>query len=70
VKPVYINYDSIAALYDAYVQNDYDVAFFKEEASRVTGSVLELASGTGRLSLPLIEAGVDLTINQQESSRL
>jgi ubiquinone/menaquinone biosynthesis C-methylase UbiE len=58
---VYINYDSIAAFYDAYVQTDYDVAFFKEEAGRVAGPVLELASGTGRLSLPLIEAVVDLT---------
>jgi SAM-dependent methyltransferase len=37
------------------------VSFFKEEASRIAGPVVELTSGTGLLSIPLIEAGVDLT---------
>ncbi len=55
------DYDSVADLYDLYVTADYDVAFFLEEAAKVSGPVLELTSGTGRLSLPLIEAGVDLT---------
>lgn len=56
-----IDYDSIAALYDTYVTADYDVPFFVSEVQRTTGPVLELTSGTGRLSLPLLEAGADLT---------
>lgn len=56
-----IDYDDVAELYDAYVAADYDVAFFTEEVRRAAGPVLELTSGTGRLSLPLIEAGADLT---------
>lgn len=56
-----IDYGSVATLYDAYVTVDYDVPFFKAEALSTSGPVLELTSGTGRMSLPLIEAGVDLT---------
>lgn len=55
------DYDAVAGLYDVYVTVDFDVPFFKAEALRASGPVLELTSGTGRLSLPLIEAGVDLT---------
>lgn len=56
-----IDYDSIAELYDAYVTADFDFAFFQEEISHISGPVLELTSGTGRLSLPLIEAGAVMT---------
>jgi len=56
-----IDYDSVAALYDAYVTVDYDVPFFRAEALEAKGPVLELMAGTGRLSLPLLQAGVDLT---------
>ena len=56
-----IDYDSVAALYDAYVTADFDVPFFTAEARRAGGPVLELTSGTGRLSIPLAEAGVELT---------
>ena len=59
MKP--IDYDSIAALYDTYVCAEFDFDFFKGELADVSGPVLELTSGTGRLSLPLIEAGVPLT---------
>jgi len=55
------DYDTIAEIYDLYVKTDYDVAFFLAEAAKTEGPVLELTSGTGRLSLPLIEAGVRLT---------
>jgi predicted RNA methylase len=54
-------YDRIALLYDACVPVTLDVPFFVEEAARAHGPVLELMAGTGRVSLPLIEAGVDLT---------
>jgi SAM-dependent methyltransferase len=57
----HIDYDSIAEIYDLYVTADYDVPFFVSEARRVKGPVLELMAGTGRLSLPLIEAGAALT---------
>ena len=40
---------------------DFDVPYFVDEATKVRGQVLELACGTGRVSLPLIQAGVDLT---------
>ena len=56
-----IDYDSIAEIYDLYVTVDDDVPFFLREAANVSGPVLELTAGTGRLSLPLIEAGVQLT---------
>jgi SAM-dependent methyltransferase len=56
-----IDYDSIADLYDLYVTADYDVPFFVSEVRSAKGPVLELMAGTGRLSLPLIEAGARLT---------
>lgn len=56
-----IDYDSIAEIYDLYVRSDYDVPFFLSEVREVRGPVLELMAGTGRLSLPLIEAGAALT---------
>lgn len=56
-----IDYDSIAALYDSYVTADFDVPFFTAEVRQAAGPVLELTSGTGRLSVPLVEAGADLT---------
>jgi SAM-dependent methyltransferase len=56
-----VDYDSVAPLYDLYVKADFDVPFFVSEVGRVKGPVIELTSGTGRLSVPLIEAGADLT---------
>jgi ubiquinone/menaquinone biosynthesis C-methylase UbiE len=54
-------YNQVAELYDACVQVDFDVPFFLAEATRTKGTVLELMSGSGRVSLPLIQAGVPLT---------
>jgi SAM-dependent methyltransferase len=56
-----IPYDRIALLYDACVPTTLDVPFFVDEAARAHGPVLELMAGTGRVSLPLIEAGADMT---------
>jgi SAM-dependent methyltransferase len=56
-----IPYDRIALFYDACVPTTLDVPFFVEEAARAHGPVLELMAGTGRVSLPLIEAGADVT---------
>lgn len=51
----------VAGLYDHIVDVTFDVPFFLEEARKVSGGVLELMSGTGRVSLPLIESGIPLT---------
>lgn len=55
------DYDSVAELYDLYIDADYDVAFFVSEVGRIDGPVLELMAGTGRLSIPLLESGAKLT---------
>jgi SAM-dependent methyltransferase len=56
-----IDYDRVADIYDLYVTSDLDIAFYVEAASKVRGKVLELMCGTGRVSVPLLEAGLDLT---------
>ncbi len=56
-----ISYSTVAHLYDSYVNTDFDLSFFLNEAKKVRGKVLELACGTGRLSIPLLQAGIDLT---------
>ncbi len=55
------DYDPIADLYDVYVPATFDIDFFIEETKKVTGEVLELTSGSGRISIPLLEQGVKLT---------
>ncbi len=56
-----IDYSHIAELYDVYVKTVIDIPFFLNEATKCSGGVLELMAGTGRVSIPLIEAGVRLT---------
>jgi SAM-dependent methyltransferase len=51
----------VADLYDDYVTTTADIPFFVEARRAVSGPVLELMAGTGRISLPLAEAGVQLT---------
>ncbi len=55
------DYDPIADLYDIYVPATFDIDFFVNETTKSKGEVLELMSGTGRVSIPLLEAGVKLT---------
>jgi SAM-dependent methyltransferase len=55
------DYDSVADLYDLYVQSDFDLAFFREEAQRTSGAVLELMAGTGRVTAAIADASRDLT---------
>jgi len=55
------NYDTIADLYDIYMPATSDIDFFVNETKKSPGEVLELMSGTGRVSIPLLEAGVKLT---------
>ncbi len=62
-------YSCIADLYDTYVQANFDIPFFINEAKKAT-EVLELMSGTGRVSLPLIEAGIQLTCVDKSTEML
>ena len=55
-----MDYSQVAHWYDTYVKTDIDIPFFVNEAKNCA-RVLELTSGTGRLSIPLIEAGISLT---------
>lgn len=56
-----IDYSQVAELYDLYVDTKFDIPFFLKETKKNPGKVLELMSGTGRVSIPLIKAGIDLT---------
>ena len=56
-----INFDSVADIYDLYVNTNLDVEFFVNECSKASGDVLELMCGTGRISIPLLENGIRLT---------
>ncbi len=55
------DYGTVADLYDIYVPITYDIDFFLQETAKTKGEVLELMSGTGRVSIPLLQAGVKLT---------
>ena len=56
-----IDFNTAAAIYDSYVRADSDIQFWLRETQKVNGRVLELTSGTGRVSIQLLKAGVDLT---------
>lgn len=56
-----LDYSLLADVYDRFVKTDLDVAFFLEESDGITGGVLELMCGTGRVSMPLLARGVPLT---------
>ena len=54
-------YNAIARLYDAWSASVIeDVDFYVEEAVASGGPVVELACGTGRISVPVAKAGVTL----------
>jgi SAM-dependent methyltransferase len=55
------DYSSVADLYDIYVPATFDLDFFVNETRGSPGEVLELMSGTGRVTLPMLKAGVKLT---------
>lgn len=47
-------------LYDRINTFDHDLGFYRKQAAAVDGPVLELCAGTGRLTIPLLEAGIDV----------
>jgi SAM-dependent methyltransferase len=63
-------YAYVAELYDTYVDITFDIPFFLNETKGVSGKVLELMAGTGRVSIPLIKAGVRLTCVDNSSDML
>lgn len=54
------HYGRIADTYDVFVRGEFDIPCFLQETKKANGTVLELMAGTGRVSLPLAEAGIDL----------
>ncbi|MGE5380966.1 MAG: class I SAM-dependent methyltransferase [Methylocystaceae bacterium] len=65
-----IIFDQVADIYDYYVTTDLDINFFLEEFKGKTGPVLELMCGTGRVSIPLIANGIQLTCVDYSSGML
>ena len=61
LSPQPIQFDSVADIYDDYVRTDFDISFWLNEGKAVHGKVLELTCGTGRVSIPLLKAGIELT---------
>lgn len=56
------DYDLWAEIYDSvYSYVHEDIPFYVEEAIRAGGSILELGCGTGRVAMPIAEAGLDVT---------
>ena len=54
-------YDAHADSYDAlYTDYEEDIPFYVEEARRAGSPALELACGTGRVAIPVAEAGIEL----------
>ncbi len=47
-----------------------DIPFYVEEARRASGPVLELACGTGRLTIPIAQSGVEIVGLDQSASML
>jgi SAM-dependent methyltransferase len=63
-------YDAIADLYDPWSASvTEDIAFYREEARRARGPVVELGVGTGRIAIPLAADGVDV-IGVDSSARM
>jgi SAM-dependent methyltransferase len=64
------SYDAIAALYDPWSRSvTEDVDFYVAEARKAGGPVVELGVGTGRIAVPIAEAGVAV-IGIDDSERM
>ena len=56
-----IKFDRVADIYDCYVNVDFDIPFFLKETENFRGEILELMCGTGRVSVPLLDSGRQMT---------
>ncbi len=54
-------YDHLADLYDLEYIHDYDLPFWLALAEREDGPIVEWGAGTGRIAIPLAEAGHEVT---------
>jgi SAM-dependent methyltransferase len=54
-------YDPLADLYDLEYSHSYDVTLWLALAGREGGPIVEWGAGTGRIAIPLAEAGFDVT---------
>jgi ubiquinone/menaquinone biosynthesis C-methylase UbiE len=55
------HYARIAELYDSFVNTEFDLDFFISQAHEHEGEILELMAGTGRLTIPIAQAGFRVT---------
>ena len=56
------DYDSWADIYDeVYSFVDNDINFYLQKASNIKGNILEIGCGTGRITIPLMENGANIT---------
>lgn len=53
-------YEELAEFYDLVYSDEYDLDFYLREANNARGPVLEIACGTGRILLRLMQAGVPI----------
>ncbi len=54
-------YDNMGDFYDLVYSDDFDSDFYIKEARACGGKVLELGCGTGRITMKLIKAGMEVT---------
>ena len=57
-------------IYDAINKQDDDLPFYEQLCRDSKGKVLELCCGTGRLTIPLFKAGIDITGLDLEESMI
>jgi len=62
-------YESSARFYDLFAEND-DIPFYTELAMQYGSPVLDLAAGTGRVAIPLVRAGFEVTALEKSQSML
>ncbi|MCL2473323.1 MAG: class I SAM-dependent methyltransferase [Alphaproteobacteria bacterium] len=55
-----IDFNIVADIYDSYVLADFDIEFY-QKLCKGHNKILELMCGTGRVSIPLIKSGFDIT---------
>ncbi len=54
-------YNKMGNFYDLVYPEDFDSEFYLKEARKCGGKVLELGCGTGRITIKLMKAGIDIT---------
>jgi SAM-dependent methyltransferase len=68
--PAMALYDSIASIYDPWSRSvTEDIDFYVDEAVSSGGPVVELAVGTGRIAVPIAQAGIRI-IGVDQSARM